>query len=118
MCGLKKMQSESLLNNCEFYAFMESRFTINFIIAIMKNKFSVSLLLFIPNAQSTTSKKENQKWFKQKEWLGSLQLQRHLSVDVQEFAREYHGNQKYWDEAFAFLKTVICRKLAPGKISD
>ncbi|MEO6836912.1 MAG: YhcH/YjgK/YiaL family protein [Ginsengibacter sp.] len=66
-------------------------------------------------AQSTTTKKENEKWFKKQEWLGGLKLQPHSTVDVQEFARQYHGNKKYWDEAFAFLKNNDLAKLAPGK---
>lgn len=87
----------------------------------MKKKFLFSFLLLIfsaiiinVDAQSTTSKKENEKWFKQKEWLGGLKLQPHSSVDVQEFARQYRANKKYWDEAFAFLNQDLS-KLAPGK---
>lgn len=66
-------------------------------------------------AQTTPTKKENQEWFKKQEWLGGLKLKPHSSVDVQEFARQYHANQKYWDEAFAFLKNHDLSKLAPGK---
>jgi YhcH/YjgK/YiaL family protein len=36
-------------------------------------------------------------------------------VDVQEFARQYHINKKYWDEAFAFLKNQDLNKIAKGK---
>lgn len=85
-------------------------------------KFLISLLLIIfsaiaiqVNAQSSASKKENEKWFKQKEWLGGLELQPDPSTDVQEFARQYHANKKYWDEAFAFLKNHDLSKLSPGK---
>lgn len=88
----------------------------------MKKKLLFSFLIIIfygfyqqTKAQSTTSKKENQKWFKKQEWLGGLKLQPHSSVDVQEFARQYHANKKYWDEAFAFLKNHDLTKLAPGK---
>jgi biofilm protein TabA len=85
-------------------------------------RFLIFLLLLVysasackVNAQSTTSKKENEKWFRQKEWLGGLELQPHPSTDVQEFARQYHANKKYWDEAFAFLKNHNLSKLPPGK---
>jgi YhcH/YjgK/YiaL family protein len=85
-------------------------------------KLLILLLLFIfpaiamqVNAQSTHSKKENEKWFKQKEWLDGLQLQAHPSTDVQEFARQYDANKKYWDEAFNFLKNHDLSELAPGK---
>jgi biofilm protein TabA len=85
-------------------------------------RFLIFLLLLVysastckVDAQSTTSKKENEKWFRQKEWLGGLELQPHPSTDVQEFARQYHANKKYWDEAFAFLKNHDLSKLPPGK---
>jgi YhcH/YjgK/YiaL family protein len=84
-------------------------------------KISVFLLLIIFSTIAFSvsaqqgSKKENEKWFKQKQWLGGLKLQPHSSTDVQEFARQYHTNKKYWDEAFAFLKNHDLSKLAPGK---
>lgn len=88
----------------------------------MKKTLLFSLFLFTfsgfclqTKAQSTHTKKENQEWFKKQEWLGGLKLQPHSSVDVQEFARQYHANKKYWDESFAFLKTHDLSKLAPGK---
>ena len=88
----------------------------------MKKKLLLPLLLVIfsggflqTKAQSTASKKENEKWFKKQEWLGGLKLQPHYTVDVQEFSRQYHANKKYWDEAFAFLKNQDLTKLKPGK---
>ena len=88
----------------------------------MKKKLLFSLLVFScrgfslqSKAQSSTSRKENEKWFKQEKWLGSLKLKPHPTVNVQEFARQYHANKKYWDEAFAFLKNNDLAKLAPGK---
>ena len=88
----------------------------------MKKKLLFSLLFLIfsglvikVSAQSTASKKENEKWFKKKEWLGGLQLKPHKSVNVQEFAEQYHANKKYWDEAFAFLKNHDLNNLAVGK---
>ncbi|HEY5368305.1 MAG TPA: YhcH/YjgK/YiaL family protein [Hanamia sp.] len=82
--------------------------------------FSLFILIFSgfclqTKAQKTPTKKENQEWFKKQEWLGGLKLKPHSSVDVQEFARQYHANKKYWDEAFAFLKNHDLSKLAPGK---
>lgn len=88
----------------------------------MKKKlfFSLSILILSGfylqiKAQSTSSKQENEKWFKKQEWLGGLKLQPHSSLDVQEFARQYHTNKKYFDEAFAFLKNHDLTKLGPGK---
>ncbi|HUZ61211.1 MAG TPA: YhcH/YjgK/YiaL family protein [Hanamia sp.] len=88
----------------------------------MKKKLLFLLLMLVfsgfclsTKAQSPTSKKENEKWFKKQEWLGGLKLQPHSTVKVQEFARQYRANKKYWDETFAFLKNHDLTKLAPGK---
>ncbi len=90
----------------------------------MKKVIYFSLLLFIFSvftntfAQSSSGKwtKHNaKKWFRKKEWLGGLQLNPHKTVDVQEFARQYHLNKTYWDEAFAYLKNTDLTKLAVGK---
>jgi uncharacterized protein, YhcH/YjgK/YiaL family len=55
------------------------------------------------------------KWFKKKEWLGGLQLKPSKSIDKIEFAKQYHLNKKYWDEAFAYLKNTDLNKLPKGK---
>src|ERR1700730_3464237 len=55
------------------------------------------------------------KWFKKKDWLNGLPMEPHTSINVQEFAWQYHQYQKYWDEAFAFLKTHDLKTLAKGK---
>jgi YhcH/YjgK/YiaL family protein len=61
------------------------------------------------------TKHDAKKWFKKKEWLGGVQLKPHKSVDVQEFAKQYHYNKVYWDKAFAFLKNEDLTKLGKGK---
>ena len=61
------------------------------------------------------SKHKAKKWFKKKEWLGGAPLTPHKSIDVQEFARQYHLNKNYWDKAFAFLKSQDLHKIAKGK---
>jgi len=85
----------------------------------MKKKSLLALIVlvsfgFVLNVNAQT-KKENESWFKKQQWLGGLKLQPHSSVDVQEFARQYHENKKYFDEAFAFLENHDLNKLAPGK---
>lgn len=76
----------------------------------------VSCLFFFGSAQSGEwSKKKAKKWFKQKEWLGGLQLKPHKSVDIREFAKQYHLHQAYWDMAFAFLKTQDLNNIARGR---
>ena len=61
------------------------------------------------------TKHKAKKWFREKEWLGGLQLKPHKSIDVVEFARQYHANKTYWDKAFAFLKNTDLNKIAKGK---
>ncbi|MDQ6755379.1 MAG: YhcH/YjgK/YiaL family protein [Bacteroidota bacterium] len=63
----------------------------------------------------TWTKHDAKKWFKKKEWLGGLQLKPHKSVDIQQFAKQYHYNKVYWDKAFAFLKNQDLNKLGKGK---
>ena len=78
-----------------------------------------SALSFSLSAQSTDikpmSKKETKKWFQRQDWLGGARLKPHKSIDVQEFARQYQLNKKYWDEAFAFMKNNDLQKLPKGK---
>ena len=85
----------------------------------MKKKLLFTLLVFVSSGLTINvhaqTKKENEAWFNKQEWLGGLKLQPHSSTDAQEFARQYHANKKYWDEAFAFLKNHDLNKLAPGK---
>jgi YhcH/YjgK/YiaL family protein len=91
----------------------------------MKNKILISTLVlfsafsFRVSAQNKTNKTmtkiEAEKWFKNQEWLAGLKLQPHQSINVQEFAQQYHLNKKYWDEAFAFIKSNDLEKMAPGK---
>lgn len=68
-----------------------------------------------PLSDSTWSKSKAAKWFKKKEWLNGVPLTPHSSIDKQEFARQYHSNQAYWDKAFAFLKEHDLKTLAKGK---
>ena len=90
----------------------------------MKGIFYLILVLFIfpwgSNVIAQSARKEwtmhdAKKWFKKKEWLGGLNLKPHKTVDVQEFARQYHANKAYWDKAFAFLKNNDLNKIAKGK---
>ncbi|MGN6342200.1 MAG: YhcH/YjgK/YiaL family protein [Ginsengibacter sp.] len=91
----------------------------------MKNKLLISTLVlfsafsFGVSAQNKTNKTmtkiEARKWFKNQEWLAGLKLKPHQSINVQEFAQQYHPNKKYWDEAFAFMKNNDLEKMTPGK---
>jgi len=79
--------------------------------------FGTSFLFMTAVAQNTNewTKNKSKKWFKEKEWLGRLELKPHKTVDVQEFARQYHLNKSYWDKAFAFFKNTDLNKIAKGK---
>lgn len=63
----------------------------------------------------TWSRHRAQKWFNKKEWLGGAPYSPHKSISVREFARQYHLNRKYWDEAFSFLKTHDLKMIPKGK---
>jgi len=92
----------------------------------MKTTLKISLLsLFIvstlcTSGQSTSTKqkwttKKAEKWFKQKEWANGWTVDPDNTINIQEFAWQYHENKKYWDEAFAFLKSHDLKTLAKGK---
>jgi biofilm protein TabA len=61
------------------------------------------------------TKHQQKKWFKKKEWLNGLQLKPSKSVNYIELYRQYHVNKKYWDEAFAYLKTQNLQTLSNGR---
>lgn len=88
----------------------------------MKKLFLSILILFTAAifinafAQHTEwTKHKAKKWFNKKEWWGGLQLQPSKTIDTKEFARQYHLNKKYWDEAFAYLKNTNLSTIAKGK---
>lgn len=89
------------------------------------NKFlSLLVVLFVAlsgchvaaqkNSSSQSAQQADQ-WFKQKEWLGGLNLQPHASINKQIFARQYQLHKDYWDKAFAFLKNSDLQNMAPGR---
>ena len=58
------------------------------------------------------------KWFHKfikTERMKGLSIKPHQTVDVVEFAKQYHLNQSYWDKAFAFLKDQDLGAIAKGK---
>ena len=61
------------------------------------------------------SKKEINKWFKERNWLNGLQLSPHKSVNREEFAKQYAAKKQWWDTAFAYLKETDLVNLKPGR---
>ena len=81
----------------------------------------VSLSAFIISCSSSAkltsdngNKEDVSKWYKSNDWLKGLKLKPHESVNQQEFSRQYHLNNVWWDEAINFLKTRDLPGLKPG----
>lgn len=47
----------------------------------------------------------------------SRQITANESIDKVEFAKQYHANKRWWDEAFSFLKNSDIAAIKPGKYS-
>jgi biofilm protein TabA len=72
--------------------------------------------LIAQNSQNKSADmKKAKEWFDSREWADGLKLKAHSSINIQEFSDQFHGNKKYWAEAFNFLKNTNLDTLAPGK---
>jgi biofilm protein TabA len=56
----------------------------------------------------------NDTWFSDKAWLQGLNLIPSESINQEEFSRQYHLKNTWWDEAFNYLKTQDLGSLKPG----
>ncbi|MEP7251689.1 MAG: YhcH/YjgK/YiaL family protein [Ginsengibacter sp.] len=72
------------------------------------------VLMNCNSSKSANSSMSDSKWFDSKTWLNGVNLTPHESINQQEFSRQYHLNNKYWDEAFNYLKTTDLTSIAPG----
>ena len=81
--------------------------------ALLSSSISMSLLAQTSKDKWTTKKSE--RWFKQKDYLAGWKVEPDKSINIQEFAWQYHQNKKYWDEAFAFLQSHDLKTLAKGR---
>ncbi|MEO7961282.1 MAG: hypothetical protein ABIR19_07040, partial [Ginsengibacter sp.] len=80
-------------------------------------KFLFPIILFIlvslvfescsssKSSGSSSEKNSENGWYNGREWLHGLQLSPHSSINQSEFSAQYQKNNKWWDEAFQFLKT-------------
>ncbi|MGN6396980.1 MAG: YhcH/YjgK/YiaL family protein [Mucilaginibacter sp.] len=55
------------------------------------------------------------KWIESGNWRNGLKLHPHVSINPDEFYRQYHSNKKIWDKVFLFLKTTNLDTLRAGK---
>ncbi len=60
------------------------------------------------------SRKKAIKWYNTYEWKKGLKLTPHESIDKEEFAKEYHQHQIWWDKAFAFIRDTDLANLNPA----
>ncbi|MEJ7740039.1 MAG: YhcH/YjgK/YiaL family protein [Chitinophagaceae bacterium] len=85
---------------------------------MIKNIFCAGLIVMAAyvNAQSKKSftKAEAAAWYGQYKWLQGLKIMPDLSIDQQEFAKQYHKKKKWWDEAIAYIKNTDMAGLAAG----
>ena len=87
------------------------------ILIVLLSSFSISIGLCQSQTQGVqewTAEKARQ-WFETKEWANGLTLKAYESLDVQEFAKQYHKNKVYWDKAFLYLKNTNLDTVTPGK---
>jgi len=88
-------------------------------IAIIPFLFSFYMMVGSCQAQTKvdnawTPEKARQ-WFETKEWTNGLTLKAYESLNIQEFAKQYHKNKAYWDKAFLYLKNTKLDTITPGK---
>lgn len=84
-----------------------------FLLAVLLFSFDLHSLSAQP--KDGWSKHKAKKWLKEKEWRNGFSGKPHSSIDVVQFARQYHHNQASWDRAFAFLKNTDLKALGVGR---
>lgn len=53
-------------------------------------------------------------WFETGDWSSGLQFKPHESVNVAQFAAQFHKHPKWWNAAFDYLRETDLGNLAPG----
>ena len=95
----------------------------------MKSKFVFSssslfiglfLFFFTENVCSQESAdnwtlKQARQWTQKQEWANGLKAMPHKTTDYQEFASQYHKNQKVWDKTFQWLATHDLANMPAGR---
>ena len=81
---------------------------------------SVTLISCNSSPKSSSDKTDSGKdssssWYSDGKWLHGLDITPNKTINQQEFSRQYHLKNTWWDEAFNFMKTHDLKTLAPGK---
>lgn len=69
----------------------------------------------LDTARSKWNEETSEKWLKTGEWTNGTTAKPDKSVNVIEFATQYHLNKTLWDKVFAYLDQTKLEQLAPGK---
>ena len=100
------------MGNCVTLVHMKKAIITSFLIVILS---ILAIDLSAQSSKETWTTRKSERWFKQKDWLNGWKVEPDKSINIQEFAWQYHQHKKYWDEAFAFLQSHDLKTLAKGK---
>ena len=90
------------------YTFMKSKITLKILI--------LAILCFTgATASAQLTESAAKAWVNKGEWRNGFKLNLYPGLDNVEFAKQYHANKKYWDEAFSFISNTKLDTLSAGK---
>lgn len=69
----------------------------------------------LDTARSKWNELTSEKWLKTGEWTNGTTAKPDKSVNLIEFAKQYHLNKALWDKVFAYLDQAKLEQIAPGK---
>lgn len=78
------------------------------------------MVVFLPSCHSGAKLSDSKQtatvaqWYQDKAWLNGLALTPHASINATELHRQYNLNDKWWNEAFGFMKTQDLANIKPG----
>ena len=75
----------------------------------------ITSMCYCQNSSDEWTKDKADKWFNKKAWLNGLNIAPDITIDKQEFAKQYHAHQDRWDKAFAYFKNTNLADVKPGR---
>src|SRR4029078_626079 len=75
----------------------------------------ITSMCYCQNSSDEWTKDKADKWFNKKAWLNGLNIAPDITIDKQEFAKQYHAHQDRWDKAFAYFKNTNLAEVKPGR---